>query len=100
MSLEKVDTLLIIFFDFRNYPNYNLTMLNNFRSIIRSQAWKLSKTILSNPYHRINPQLFKSLYQTPRFNFCSKIDKLKNSDKTFELLIGKLKNKVDYCEEL
>ena len=75
-------------------------MLNNFRSTVQSQAWKLSKKLLGKSYDKIYPQLFKSLYHTSRFSFCSRIDKLKNSDKTFELLIGKLKGKVDYCEDL
>ena len=75
-------------------------MLNNFRLTVQSQAWKLSKTFLGISYHKINPELSKSLYHPSRFSFCSKIDKVKNRDKTFELLIVKLKGKVDYCEEL
>jgi hypothetical protein len=83
-----------------NHPNYNLSMLNNFRPIIQNCIRSLSSISRLSIGMQPPPSSFKSLQKVWRFDFCSRIDYLKNSEKTFELLVGKLKGKVDYCEEL
>jgi hypothetical protein len=74
-------------------------MLNNFRAIIQSCIRNASIIPVRPLVIHSSSSPFKSLQRMPLFHFCSKIDYLK-SEKTFELLVGKLKGKVDYCEEL
>ena len=75
-------------------------MLNNFRPIIQ-RCIIVASNFPSFPYFiNSSSASFKSLQRLSLFHFCSKIDYLKNNEKTFELLVSKLKDKVDYCEEL
>jgi hypothetical protein len=73
-------------------------MLNNFTKAIGRLTPRRTACLAYN--HIPQSSLYKSLRRWNSFAFCSQSTSVKDSEKTFELLINKLKSKVDYAEEL
>lgn len=66
-------------------------MLNNFRAAVKV----LTKLYQINPFKAVNVIGFG---RPNLYSFCAnKAFQIKDSDTTFELLVGRLKDKVDYC---
>ncbi len=78
-----------------NNGNYNLVMLNNFRSTLKIITSSVpAKSYRLMPLRQLS---IAGLNRINTFSFCSKELSIKDTRQTFELLVQRLKDKVDYC---